>query len=242
MGRGKITVGYFLLGVLFFLAFFRWQFPYDELKNTWIQNFEGSLPFALSIDRVAPVFPRSLRLENIRIDTETLSFRFPDLVLRPHFPGFLLGSPAFDLQEAGNASRVWGEFRQQKNRNELNLRMNQMVVRASCGKDASFSIRLSGEAALTWEGENFDRGEGELWALLERGEIQGKAASRIPLPLSLFDTARGEVHFKDGIARLKRLEASGKNATFALPHPLQVSLKGGTLPAELFVLFQMPQK
>ncbi len=84
--------------------------------------------------------------------------------------------------------------------------------------------------------------DGQLWALLERGEIQGNAASRIPLPLTLFDPARGEVQFKDGIARVKRLEASGKDTTFALPQPLQIPLKGGGLPPELFLLFQMTPK
>ena len=242
MRAGKIILGYFLLGVLFFCAFFLWQFPYDRLKKAWIQNFEGSLPLSLSIDRVSPVLPWSLKLENIRLGADSLIFRFPDLILRPHFPGLMLGKPAFDLADTGNPSRVSGKFRQEKNRNGLNLRLNQMEVQAFFGEESSFPIRLSGEASLQWEGKDFDRGDGQLWALLERGEIQGNAASRIPLPLTLFDTARGEVQFKDGIARVKRLEASGKNTAFALPQPLQIPLKGGGLPPELFLLFQMPPK
>jgi len=242
MRTGKIILGYFLLGVLFFCAFFLWQFPYDRLTNAWIQNLEGSLPVSLSIDRLSRVFPGSFKLEKIRVRTDSLSFLFPDLILRPHFPGLILGKPAFDLADTKNPSRVWGQFRQEKNRNGLNLRLNQMEVQAFSGKEGYFSIRLSGEASLLWEGKDFDRGEGQLWALLERGEIEGNAASQIPLPLALFDTARGEVQFKDGIARVKRLEASGKNTAFRLPQPLQIPLKGGNLPPELFLLFQMPPK
>ncbi len=242
MGAGKSILGYFLLGVLLFCAFFLWQFPYDRLKNAWLQNLEGSLPFSLSIDRVAPVFPWYLKLEHIRVGADSLSFRFPDLVLRPHFPGLILGKPAFDLADTGNPSRVGGQFRREKNRNGLNLKLNQMEVQAFSGKESAFPIRLSGEASLQWEGIDFDRGNGELWALLERGEIRGEAASRIPLPLTLFDTARGEVQFKDGIARVKRLEASGKSTAFRLPQPIQVPLKGGALPPELFLFFQLPSK
>jgi len=242
MRAGKIILGYFLLGVLFFCVFFLWQFPYDRLKNVWIRNLEGSLPLALSVDRVSPVFPWSLRLENIRVGADSLSFRFPDLILRPHITGLILGKAAFDLADTGNPSRVSGQFRQEKNRNGLNLRLNQMEVQAFSGKESSFPIRLSGEGSLRWEGKDFARGDGQLWALLERGEIPGDAASRIPLPLTLFDTARGEVQFKDGIARVKRLEASGKNTTFRLPQPLQIPLKGGSLPPELFLLLQLPPK
>lgn len=242
MGAGKIILGYFLLGVLLFCAFFLWQFPYDRLKNAWIQNLEGSLPFSLSIDRVTPVFPCYLKLERIRVGADSLSLRFPDLVLRPHFPGLILGKPGFDLADTGNPSRVGGRFRREQNRNNLDLRLNQMEVQALFGKESSFPIRLSGEASLQWEGRDFDRGDGELWALLERGEIRGMAASRIPLPLTLFDTARGEVQFKGGIARVKRLEASGKSTAFRLPQPIQVSLKDGALPPELFLLFQTPHK
>ena len=39
MGAGKIILGYFLLGLLFFCAFFLWQFPFDRLTKAWIQNF-----------------------------------------------------------------------------------------------------------------------------------------------------------------------------------------------------------
>jgi len=242
MRTGKIILGYFLLGVLFFWAFFLWQFPYDRLTNAWIRNFEGSLPVSLAIDRVSGVFPGSLKLEKIRVRADSLSFLFPDLILRPHFPGLILGKPAFDLADTRNPPWVWGQFRREKNRNGLNLRLNQMEVQALSGEENSFSIRLSGEASLLWEGKDLDRGEGQLWALLERGEIKGDAASRIPLPLTLFETARGEVQFKDGIARVKRLEASGKNTSFRLPQPVQIPLKGGNLPPELFLLFQMPQK
>ncbi len=242
MRAGKIILGYLLLGILLFWAFFLWQFPYDRLAKAWIQNFERSLPLSLSIDRVSPVFPWCLKLENIRVGADSLSFRIPDLVFRPYFPGLILGKPAFDLADTGNPSRVLGEFRQEKNRNGLNLRLNQMEVQAFSGKESSFPIRLSGEASLQWEGRDFDRGEGQLWALLERGEIRMNTASRIPLPLTLFDTARGEVEFKDGIARVKRLEASGKNTAFRLPQPLQIPLKGSSLTPELFLLFQMTPK
>lgn len=241
MGAGKIILGYFLLGVLLFCAFSLWQFPYERLKNAWIQSLEGSLPFSLSIGRVAPVFPCYLKLEHIRVGADSLSFRFPDLVLRPHVPGLVRGNPAFDLADTGNPSRVGGQFRREKNRNAVNLRLNQMEVEALSGKESSFPVRLSGEGSLHWEGRDFERGEGDLWVLLERGEIRGEA-SRVPLPLVLFETARGEVQFKDGMARVKRLEASGKGTAFRLPQPIQVPLKGGALPPDLFLLFQPPPK
>jgi hypothetical protein len=154
----------------------------------------------------------------------------------------LLGNPSFEFSDRGNSSRLTGKFQQGKNQNRLNLRLNKLEIQASIGKGQPLPIKASGEASFQWEGEDLNRGRGQLWSLLERGELQGGAASQIPLPLILFDTLRAEVQVQDGMARVKRLEASGKDTRFSLPQPIQVPLKGGGLPPELFLLFQMPPR
>ena len=242
MKAGKIILGYFLAGVLFFYAFFLWQFPYDRLKNAWVQSFEEALPLSLSIGRLAPVLPWGLRLEDVRVGTDSLSFRLPDLILRPDLPAFLAGKTGLSLQEAGSPARLAGKFRQEKNKNDFRLQLNKAEVQALAGKEISFRLRLSGEGAFEWLGEDWEKGNGQLWALLERGEFQGSPGAQIPLPLKLFDSVRGELQFKEGLARVKRLEASGKENRFILPQPIQIPLKGGALSPELFLLFQMAPK
>jgi type II secretion system protein N len=242
MKAGKIILGYFLAGALFFYAFFLWQFPYDRLKSAWVQSFEEALPLRLSIGRMAPVLPWGLRLEDVRVGTDSLSFRLPDLVLRPDLAAFLTGKAGLSLQDAGSSARLAGTFRREKNKNGFSLRLNKAEVQALAGKETSFRVRLSGEGALEWVGEDWDKGDGQLWALLERGEFQGSPEAQIPLPLKLFDSVRGEIQFKEGMARVKRLEASGKENRFTLPQPIQIPLKGGALSPELFLLFQMTPK
>jgi type II secretion system protein N len=242
MRIAKYTLGYIFLGGFFFLIFFFWQFPYDRLKEGLIQNFEESVPLSLSIGRIAPSFPLNLGMENIRVGRDGFSLQLPDLIVHPNLVEILLGNPSFEFSEGGNSSRLTGKFQQGKNQNRLNLQLNKLEIQASIGKGQPLRIKASGEASFQWEGEDINRGRGQLWSLLERGELQGGAASPIPLPLILFDTLRAEVQVQDGMARVKRLEASGKDTRFSLPQPIQVPLKGGGLPPELALLLQLPGK
>lgn len=242
MRSGKIILGYILAGVLFFYAFFLWQFPYDRLKNAWVRSFEEALPLSLAIGRLAPVLPWGLRLDDVRVGTDTLSFRLPDLVLRPELAAFLAGRAGVSLEDAGSSARLAGKFRREKNKNGLSLQLNKAEVQAYAGKETTFRIRLSGEGSFDWVGEDWAKGNGQLWALLERGEFQGSPGAQIPLPLKLFDSVRGDLQFKEGMARVKRLEASGKENRFTLPQPIQIPLKGGAPPPELFLLFPMTPK
>jgi len=234
------VLGYILLGGFFFYIFFLWQFPYARLKKEWIQNFEGSIPLSLTIGRIAPSFPLNLRVENIRVGRDGLSLQLPDLIIHPNLAETLLGNPSFDFRDGGNSPCLTGKFQPGMNRSRLNLQLNKLEVRASIGKEETFRIKASGEASLQWEGEHWDLAKGQLWTLLERGEFRGNSASQVPLPLALFNTLRAEVQVQDGIARVKRLEASGKETRFSLPQPIQVPLKGAGLPPELGLLLQLP--
>ena len=242
MKKAKHILANILLGCFFFYIFFLWQFPYERLKKDWIQRFEESVPLSFSIGRIAPSFPLNLRVENIRVERDGFSIQLPDLIVHPNLVEILLGNPSFEFHDGENSPCLTGKFQPGMNRNRLNLRLNKLEVRASIGKGQTFRIKVSGEASFQWEGEDLDRGKGQLWTLLERGELQGNSASQIPLPLILFDTLRAEVQVQDGIARVKRLEASGKETRFSLPQPIQVPLKGRGLPLDLDLLLQLPGK
>jgi len=242
MRIAKYILGSILLGGFFFCVFFLAQFPYERLKKNLIQSFEESFPLTLSIGRMAPSLPLNLGIENIRVGREGFSLQLPDLIVHPHLVKTLLGNPSFECSDGKNSSRLTGRFQQEKNRNRLDLRLNKLEIQASLGTGQTFWIKASGEASLQWEGEDWERARGQLWSLLERGELRGGAASQLPLPLTLFDTLRTEVLVQEGIARVTRLEASGKDARFTLPQQVQVPLKGGALPPELLLLFQMAPK
>jgi type II secretion system protein N len=243
MRIAKYILGYILgVGFFFYIFFFFGQFPYDRLKEGLIQSFEDSVPLSLSIGRIAPSFPLSLGMERIRVGSEGFSLQLPDLIVHPNLGQILLGNPSFEFSDGEDSSRLAGRFQLGKNQNRLNLRLNKLEIQASIGKGPNLRIKASGEASFQWEGEDFNRGRGQLWSLLEREELQKGAASQIPLPLVLFDTLRAEVQVQDGIARVKRLEASGKQTRFSLPQPIQVPLKGQGLPPELALLLQLPGK
>lgn len=239
MRIAKSIMGYVLLGGFFFCVFFLWQFPYDRLKNNLIQIFEESLPLSLSIARIAPSLPMNMRFENIRVGWEGFALHLPDLIVHPRLVETLLGTPAFEFHDGKNSPRMEGTFQREKRGNKLNLRLNKMEIRTAFGNGETLRIQASGEASFQWEGEDLERGRGQLWGLLEREALQARAVSQIPLPLTLFDTLRIEVQIQEGVARVRRLEASGKQARFSLPRPIQVPLKGGALPAELLSLLPM---
>ncbi len=242
MRIAKYILTYVFLGGFFFYIFFLWQFPYERLKKILIQSFEESVPVSLSIGRITPSLLLDVGVKNIRVGRNGFSLQLPDLIVHPDLVEIILGNPSFAFSDGENSSRLTGKFQQGKNRNRLNLRLNKLEIQASIGKGPSLRIKTSGEASFQWEGKDLDRGRGELWGLLERGELQRSAASQIPLPLILFDTLRVEAQVQDGMVRVKRLEASGKETRFSLPQPIQVPLKGRGLPPNLAHLFQLPGK
>jgi type II secretion system protein N len=260
--RIRLTVlGSFILGLFLFYLFFLWQFPYDRVKNSIREMVEDNLPLTLVIGRVGPSFPFALRLENIQVSSDSLSFHVPDLTFGLNLPGFLLGKTDVAVSDSKNSSRLQGHFSQEKDWNRLNLRLNQLAVRASSPKEFSFLLKFSGEASFQWKGGDLEKGNGQAWALLERGEILSTSTNepinpepnRSPLghsalersqfqgPLALFETLRVEAQVKDGMIRLKRLEALGKETRFSLPKDLQFSLKGGK-PRDWGMIFNMPIK
>ena len=234
-------LGSFILGLVLFYLFFLWQFPYAQVRKAMVQAFEETVPLTLSIGQVGPSFPANLRIENIRVSSDSLSFRVPDLTLHSNLLSFLTGKTHLDIRDSNNSSRLEGRFRQEKNKNRLNLQLNQMEVKTQSSKEFSFLLKLSGEASFQWEGENWEKGNGQAWALLERSEIQGAQISQAHPLLTLFDTLRAELQLKEGIIQVKRLEASGKDTRFSLPKDLQFPIKGG-IPSDLGILFQLPPK
>jgi type II secretion system protein N len=257
-------LGSFLLGLFLFYLFFLWQFPYDRLKSSIKENVEENLPLTLAIGRVGPYFPLGLRLENIQVSSDSLSFHVPDLTFGLSLPSLLLGKTDLAVSDSRNSSRLQGRFSRGKDWNRLNLRLNHLEVKTSSPKEFSFLLKFSGEASFQWKEGDLEKGSGQAWALLERGEILSSSTnepinpesnspplsrsslersqiSQAPSPLALFESLRAEVQVKDGIIRLKRLEALGKETRFSLPKDLQFSLKGG-IPRDWGMILNMPIK
>jgi len=228
-------LAYLLFSLSLFYFFFLVQFPYDQVKKTIIQGFEETLPLKLSIARVRPFFPSDLLIENIMIESGTLLFEVPDLSLHPNLPGFFWGKMNFDLRDLGNSQRLRGEFQSEKNQHRIEIRLHNLEMKASSQKEISLPLRLSGEATLHWAEDDFEKGNGQAWALLERGEIRGGQDSPLPLPLALFDKIRAEIQLKDGVLRLKRLEVSGKEMKGSFQGDFQLTERGGFPDLKIFL-------
>jgi type II secretion system protein N len=230
-------LGYFLFGFSLFYVFLLWQFPFDQIKKTIIQGFEETLPMKLAIGRVAPSFPSNIIMESIFIDSGSLLFQVPDVRLHPKLLGFFGGKTGFDFEAPGKSQRLHGEFLSEKSQNRMKIRLDNLMIRTAGPKDFSCQMKLSGEAMFQWVGEEFERGNGQGWALLERGEIQGVQDSQLPLALALFDTLRAEVQLQEGTLRVKRLEVTGKdfNGSFQGDFPLHGKGKGDFPDLGLFL-------
>jgi len=238
----RLRIGaYLLLGLVLFYGFLVWHFPYDPLKRAIIQGFEENLPLRLSIATLGPSFPYRIRLENVRVHSGSLFFRIPDLTVTPGVVDFFLGKSAFQVGDSGNPSRLRAEFRQEERQGRMALSLNNLEIRASSPQEFSALLKLSGEASLQWPGEDWEKGSGEAWALLEKVGVEGAQSSQIPFVLALFHALRVEVQLREGMVRMKRLEISGKDLKASLPKEVQFPLKGGSLPPDLGLIFQRPK-
>jgi type II secretion system protein N len=237
-------LSYFIVSLLFFYFFFLWQFPYFQIKEAIVQGFEEAIPFKLSIGRVGPSLPANLLIENIRLDSGSLLFQFPDIRLHPNLLSFFWGEVGFNLEDLGGSQRLRGEFQSAKKEKHgrMKIWLNNLVIKTSTREDLSFQLKLSGEATLKWVGEDYEKGDGQAWALLERGQMGGVEVTHLPLPLALFDKIRADIQLKEGVLRIKRLEVSGKELRGSFQGDFPFPGKGkGDFP-DLRVLLPPPQK
>ncbi len=236
--------GYILFAFSLFYLFFLWQFPYEGVKKAIIQSFAETLPLNLSIERVGPSFPLQLHLEKINVRSNTLLLQIPDLTVQPNFINFVLGKTAIYVKDLLTSQRLQCEFVAENNQNRLKIRLNNLEIKAFLTSEFSMPVKLSGEATLQWVGENFEKLNGQAWALLQRGEIQGIPNPRLPFPLALLETVRAEIQIQEGNLRVKRLVGSGKDLKGIVLKDFQIPLSGlekGAFP-DLSLLFQLPSK
>ncbi len=194
-----------------------WQFPHEQVKKAIIQSVTGTLPLNFSIGKVGPSFPLQLRLEKIDIRSSSLSLQVPDLTVQPNPISFLLGKMTIYVKDLSPSQRLQTEFVAEKNGNRIKIRLNNLEIKTILADGSLMPVKLSGEATMQWVGENWGRSNGQAWALLKREGAQTNANPQLPFPWNLFDTVRAEMQIQEGILRVKRLTASGKDAKeFAL--------------------------
>jgi len=237
------TLGYTLFAFSLLYLFFLWQFPYEGVKKVILQSFAETLPLNLSIERVRPSFPLQLHLEKIKIRSNNLLFQIPDMAVQPNLINIILGKTNIYVKDLPTAQRLQGEFITEKNQNRMKIQLNNLEIRAFFPNEFSVPVKLSGEATIQWLGEDFEKLNGQAWALLQRGEIQGPNP-RLPFPLALLETVRAEIQIQGGNLRVKRLVASGKDLKEIVLKDFQLPLSGlekGAIP-DLSLFFPFPQK
>jgi type II secretion system protein N len=234
--RRKLSIlGYCVFGVLIFYFFFLWQFPYDLLKKVIIQGFEEGIPLKLTIGKVRLSFPQNLAIEKIQVHSESFSAQVPDLTLKPSLWGLLWGKREIHLVES-RSGRLQVDYLWKKNQGRMKLWLNQWEIKTSwC------PFKLSGEMTLQWPGEDWVRGEGQAWALVERGTM-GEAQRNLQLPplLVLYEILRAELQMKDGTLWVKRLEGLGKEGRKSFQGNLPIPLRGGGGLPNWNLLLSMP--
>ncbi len=230
--RGKLSIlGYCVFGVFLFYLFFLWQLPYDHLKKVIIQGFEETVPIKLAIGKVRLSFPHSLTIEKIQIRSESFSGQIPDLTLKPNLWGLLWGKREFHLVDS-RSQRLRTDYIWEKNQGRMRLLLNQWEIKTSWPQGGSFPLKLSGEVTFQWPGEDWEKGNGQAWALIERGTLERMEKNpQLPPLLVLYDTLRAELQIKEGTLWVKRLEGSGKEGRKSFQGNFPIPLRGaGGLP------------
>jgi type II secretion system protein N len=209
--------GYIFFALSLFYFFFIWQFPHEEVRKAIVQSVAETLPLNFSIGKVGPSFPLQLRLEKINIRSASLSLQIPDLTVQTNPINFFLGKTTIYVKDLSPSQRLQSEFVAEKNRNRIKIRLNNLEIKTFLADGSLIPIKLSGEATMQWVGENWEKSNGQAWALLKREGPPGNTNPQLPFPWTLFDTIRAEMQIQEGILRVKRLVASGKDAKeFAL--------------------------
>jgi type II secretion system protein N len=206
----KPILGYSLFGFSLFYFFFFWQFPYVQLQSRIVQNFEENIPLRLSIGKIQPSLFLTIHIENIRVQSESLYFQIPNLCLYPDLLGLLTEKPIIHFADAENSSRLQGTLQAEKDQRRVKIRLHHFPIQTFSGKEFIFQTQFSGEGNYQWSGENVAKGNGQAWAVMQRGQIAERHLALVPLPLTLFDNVRTEIQLAEGKPQVKRLEVSGQ--------------------------------
>lgn len=199
----------FSLSVFYF--FLLWQFPYEALKRSIRDYLEGNLPLQVKIERVSPLFPLDFRIENLRMQSDSVTLQIPDLRIVPNWLGFLSGKTQWGLMAYPSPDRLKGDYESTHQQIRLRVSAKDFEIAATSPKEFSMKVALNGEARLQWTSEDLAKGQGELWFLLHKTQFEARPGYRAPPLITLLDRIRGEIQFQDGVYRLKRLEVSGKD-------------------------------
>lgn len=203
-------MGYSLLAAILFYLFLLFQFPYEAIKENFSRNFNQLNIGILKIGKVTPSFLFDFSLENITWNSENLGMQIPDLITGINIIKAVLGKTDIQIKDLKNPQRFHGRYNQDIKEGSLRIRLENTELKVAYKNDFSLSISLSGEAKLRWMGENYERINGELWAVLQRGKIEVKQEGSIPFFLRAYDKLRAEVQVQEGSLWAKRVVISGK--------------------------------
>ncbi|MGB9699662.1 MAG: hypothetical protein ACPL5I_09785 [Thermodesulfobacteriota bacterium] len=206
------TIGYSLLALFLFYIFLLIQFPYEAIKENLARNFAQLNMGKLKIGKVSPSFPFDLSLQNISWDSENLGMQIPDLIMGLNIIKTILGKTDIEIKDLKNRQRLQGWYYQEAKEGSLRLLLEHTELKVAYKNDFSLTVRISGEAKLRWMGQNYEKVNGEVWALLQRGEIEIRKEESIPFFLKAYDRLKAEVQVQEGNFWAKRLIVSGKES------------------------------
>ncbi len=165
------SIGYSIMALIFFYLFLMVQFPYGALQEYLAQNFGRLNMGRINIGKVSLSFPFDISLQNISWTSENLGMQFPDLIMGVNIMETLFGNMDIEIKALKNPRRLQGRYEQSVKEGSLRLRLDHPDLKVAYKNGYSLTISISGEAQLRWLGENYEKLNGELWALIAKGEI-----------------------------------------------------------------------
>lgn len=205
-------LGYLIFFLFLFYIFLLCLFPYQALKKNMESNFEEITFLKLKIGKIGPSWPFHFYLRDISLNSESLVVQIPDLRLQINLFSPLWGKKYMEIRNLQNRGQqiIRGKYYWAGKEGSLQILLQNSEIKASYENKFFLSLNLNGEANLKWEGENFERLNGQAWTLLKRKELEAKKEIKPPWFFTMIDTIRAELQIQDNIFLAKRLVLSGK--------------------------------
>ncbi|PIR20020.1 MAG: type II secretion system protein GspN [Deltaproteobacteria bacterium CG11_big_fil_rev_8_21_14_0_20_47_16] len=190
MKRFAQWAGYIVFGVLAFLFFLYWTFPFDQVKGRLEGGLESALgsDYGVRIDSISSSFITGVALKGVTISTRTKGELIPIMVvnkarLRVGLFSVIFGNPSVSFSLDFKKSSIDGTVVKRDNKLSINASLEPMLLQSvpwfSDVLGLNLDGKITGVISMTMALDGKTPSEGAAKLAFLAGEL--KAGSKIPL-------------------------------------------------------------
>ena len=236
--------GYALIALLLILYFMFLTFPYDAVKDRYVERQTKGLPYRVSIDKIRATPFLWIRATGIHVlqakpQEQASVLKLSEVRLRPSLLHLLTGKLAFRIKALLYGGRIQGRAGRGKETVDLsldwkNIALEQLPIQGR-PMDAQMKGKLSGEMDLLFrlQGNRMVPGEGTLKARLAGGSAKNLQFSGFPLPALEGIDGQGELTLGPNRATLESLSMKAEMLDFSLEGKMDIARNLNSSPLHL---------